>query len=33
MKHFGSAKTIKVDENFTHIVGGAHDRKLLDVRL
>jgi hypothetical protein len=23
IKHFGTAKMIKVDENFTHIVGGA----------
>lgn len=22
LKHFGSAKIIKTDENFTHIVGG-----------
>ena len=25
MKHFGSAKNIKIDPDFTHIVGGAYD--------
>jgi len=24
LKHLGSAKVIKIDDEFTHIVGGSH---------
>ena len=32
MKHFGSAKTIKIDPDFTHIVGGSFNQEALDER-
>lgn len=30
LKHFGSAKIIKTDENFTHIVGGNFNQQALE---
>jgi hypothetical protein len=30
LKHFGTAKMINVDDNFTHIVGGSHTKEALD---
>ncbi len=33
LKHFGSAKIIKTDENFTHIVGGNFNQQSLDQRM
>ena len=33
LKHFGSAKMIQVDPNFTNIVGGSFKQAELDVRL
>lgn len=32
-KHFGTAKMINVDENFTNIVGGAYKQEALDQRI
>ena len=33
LKHFGSAKTITIDESFTHIVGGNFTKEKLNDRL
>jgi len=33
LKHFGTAKLINVDENFTNIVGGAYSQEALDKRI
>ena len=27
LEHFGSAKTIRVDQDFTHIIGGSFTRE------
>jgi chaperonin GroEL len=33
LKHFGTAKLINVDENFTNVVGGAYKQEALDQRI
>jgi chaperonin GroEL len=33
LKHFGSAKLIKTDQDFTHIVGGAFEKESFQKRL
>ena len=33
LKHFGSAKNVKVDPTFTHIVGGDFRKEALDERI
>ena len=33
LKHFVSAQLIKTDQEFTHIVGGAHNKEDLEKRL
>ena len=33
LKHFGSAKLVQIDENFTNIVGGGFSQEALDERV